>query len=69
MKQHSVTILNRKNEERVESRHIATETTTENEIRQRAYDLYDRRGRRDGRAMDDWLEAEKEIRKARSAVA
>lgn len=27
----------------------------------RAYELYMRRGRTDGRAMDDWLEAERQV--------
>lgn len=30
-------------------------------IRRRAYDLYERNGRVDGRAMDDWLAAEAEL--------
>ena len=30
----------------------------EHEIRLRAYDLFERRGKRDGHAIDDWLEAE-----------
>ena len=34
-------------------------------IRQRAYQLYDERGRGDGHALDDWLRAETEIRKRR----
>ncbi|MDR3718547.1 MAG: plasma-membrane proton-efflux P-type ATPase [Bryobacteraceae bacterium] len=34
------------------------------QIAARAYDLYERRGRRDGKADQDWLEAEREIRKA-----
>jgi len=30
-------------------------------IRQRAYELYEQRGREDGHALDDWLAAEAEI--------
>jgi len=30
-------------------------------IRQRAYELYERRGREDGRDFDDWLKAESEV--------
>jgi hypothetical protein len=30
-------------------------------IRLRAYDLYERRGRTDGQALDDWLGAESEL--------
>ena len=31
-------------------------------IRARAYELYERRGRLDGFAQDDWLQAESEVR-------
>jgi len=30
-------------------------------IRQRAYELYELRGRADGRDFDDWLQAESEV--------
>ena len=33
------------------------------QIARRAYDLYEKRGRQDGRAVQDWGEAEREIRK------
>jgi hypothetical protein len=33
----------------------------EERIRDRAYELYLQRGRKDERAMDDWLEAEMEL--------
>ena len=33
----------------------------EEEIRQRAYKLYEQRGRVDGYALKDWLQAEKEL--------
>ncbi len=33
------------------------------EIARRAYELYERRGRQDGRAVQDWREAEREIQK------
>ncbi len=33
----------------------------EQKIRLRAYELYEKRGRIDGHALDDWLEAEAEI--------
>jgi Protein of unknown function (DUF2934) len=33
----------------------------EERIRRRAYDLYGQRGRVDGFALDDWLQAEAEI--------
>lgn len=34
----------------------------EERIRLRAYELYERRGRGDGHALDDWLQAEAELR-------
>ncbi len=44
----------------------------EESIRRRAYQLYEQRGRLDGYALDDWLQAEREIlgaqkRKAKAA--
>ena len=36
-------------------------TITQQEIAQRAYALYEARGREDGHDMDDWLEAEREL--------
>ncbi len=33
----------------------------EEQIRQRAYQLYEERGRLDGKAMEDWLIAEEEV--------
>jgi DUF2934 family protein len=37
----------------------------EEEIRLRAYQLYEERGRIDGHALDDWLQAEAEILRKR----
>jgi len=34
---------------------------TEERIRRRAYEFYEQRGRGDGLALDDWLQAEAEI--------
>ena len=47
------------------------ETGLEEAIRQRAYQLYEERGREDGRAEEDWLRAEAEIqgKRSRSAAA
>ena len=33
------------------------------QIAKRAYELYEQQGRRDGHSSQDWLEAEREIRK------
>ena len=43
----------------------------EEEIRLRAYELYEARGREDGRDWEDWFRAEQEItsRKVRAATA
>ncbi len=38
----------------------------EDEIRRRAYELYEQRGREDGHDVEDWLRAEKETKQVRS---
>jgi Protein of unknown function (DUF2934) len=38
----------------------------EERIRRRAYELYEQRGRTDGLALDDWLQAERELLRAGS---
>ncbi len=40
---------------------VETEQNHEQEIRRRAYALYEERGREDGHDMDDWLHAEAEF--------
>ena len=39
----------------------ATEIKLEEQIRRRAYELYEARRHEDGRALEDWLQAEIEI--------
>jgi hypothetical protein len=39
----------------------AASSMTEEAIRERAYELYEQRGRRDGHAVEDWLAAEAEL--------
>ncbi len=39
------------------------------QIRQRAYALYEARGREDGHELDDWLRAESEVTGKAEAVA
>ena len=50
-----------------------TKSTSElqEQIRRRAHELYEQRGRQDGHELDDWLQAESEVtqRKAKTAVA
>jgi DNA relaxase NicK len=41
----------------------------EERIRQRAYELYEERGREEGHAEEDWLRAEAEVRKPLSQAA
>ncbi len=41
----------------------------EEEIRLRAYELYEERGREDGRDVEDWLRAEEEVATKRIHVA
>jgi hypothetical protein len=38
----------------------------EEQIRRRAHELYEQRGRLDGYALDDWLQAEAEVSDIRS---
>ena len=53
--------------------HQTTKSTGElqEEIRRRAYELYEQRGRDDGHETDDWLQAESEVtqQKARTVAA
>jgi hypothetical protein len=41
----------------------------EEKIRQRAYQLYEERGRLDGKALEDWLTAEEEVLASKRAKA
>jgi Protein of unknown function (DUF2934) len=43
------------------SRKPAPSSAIEERIRQRSFELYEQRGRVDGFALDDWLQAEREI--------
>jgi len=40
----------------------ATVYVTEEDIARRAYEAYEARGRQDGHDLDDWLQAERELR-------
>lgn len=42
-------------------RHKPPDAEVEEQIRQRAYQLYEERGHLDGSAMEDWLIAEEEV--------
>lgn len=44
------------------------EVPTREQIAQRAYELYQNRGREDGRDMEDWLAAESELRNQNAPV-
>lgn len=46
----------------------ATEKKLEEQIRCRAYELYQARGRGDGQHLEDWLQAEIDITGMRQAV-
>jgi hypothetical protein len=41
----------------------------EQQIQQRAYELYEQRGRTDGHDLDDWLQAECEIKGTQANAA
>ena len=45
------------------------ELELEHQIRLRAYELYEARGRRHGHELDDWLRAKEEIRQKRFRTA
>ncbi len=59
------------NEQRSEPTRTTPSPESEEQIRLRAYELYEARGREDGHQLDDWLRAEEEItqRKSRAATA
>jgi hypothetical protein len=44
-----------------EPANVVTDPNLEEEIRRRAYALYEQRGRKDGHDLDDWLHAEAEL--------
>lgn len=44
---------------------LGTNAPQEVLVRQRAYEIYEQRGRVDGRALDHWLEAECELQDAK----
>jgi hypothetical protein len=49
------------------AKELSSETPSlEERIRQRAYELYLQRGNQPGSAVDDWLQAEEEIRRAKA---
>jgi hypothetical protein len=48
---------------------MSPKTQVEEQIRQRAYQLYEEHGRLDGNAMEDWLIAEEEVLGSRQAHA
>ena len=44
-------------------------TVPDETIRARAYQLYEERGKQDGKDLEDWLRAEEELREKVKAVA
>jgi len=42
---------------------------TEQQIQQRAYERYEQRGRSDGHDLEDWLQAEREIKGTQTNAA
>jgi hypothetical protein len=48
---------------------VITDPNLEQEIRRRAYALYEERGRGDGHDIDDWLRAEAELNAATQKAA
>jgi Protein of unknown function (DUF2934) len=41
---------------------FGTNAPIEQEIRLKAYEIYERRGRAEGQALDHWLEAERQLK-------
>ena len=54
---------------RTDARKQETSGEMHEQIRQRAYELYEQRGRNDGQDMDDWLQAEAEVNRKSARVA
>ena len=50
-------------ERAVEEGEVLLRSTREEEIRNRAYEIYLQRGRQPGHELEDWLQAEREITK------
>jgi hypothetical protein len=50
-----------KNPTKTRTQDFATNPNRDEEIRRRAYEIYEARGREDGHDLDDWLLAEEEI--------
>jgi hypothetical protein len=47
---------------------ITEAQSLEEQIRQRAYELYEANGREDGHELDDWLRAENEITQQKTRI-
>lgn len=59
-----------KTDKRPESLTTPTQPTEqEDEIRRRAYELYEARGREDGHELEDWLQAKEEVTRRGRATA
>ena len=68
MKQRKVHFSDRKKVEPLAFPSAGATDIAENDIRRRAYELYEKRGLVDGHDVDDWLQAEREVRKGRAAA-
>ena len=51
------------------TRYIPLPDPLEEEIRRRAYERYEERGKQEGHDLDDWLEAEREVLEAKAQAA
>jgi len=47
----------------IQARTTQHQTPTRDEVAQRAYDLYQQRGGGDGRDLEDWLQAERDLQR------
>ena len=61
MEKHQVAQHRRAPDANVETPATDPHPNLEEEVRHRAYELYEQRGRQNGRDLDDWLQAEAEV--------
>jgi hypothetical protein len=54
---------------RMETATTETRLDLQEQLRRRAYGLYEQRGREEGHELDDWLQAESEIVQQRAKAA
>ncbi len=69
MKQRNSAPRSDKNRRQLEKVLETARSVIEERIRRRSYELFEQRGRQDGHALDDWLQAEAEVLERRMSAA